>query len=136
ENLQRASSKGINWARSGGESSFISGAYYISVDGIQSVIRVLEQIERGKLNNISFFEGLACRCGCVGGALTIENNFIGKQRIYRRGAIVQKENDISTEKLNEYYNSGILHQKYPILPSPMLPLDPDIETAIKLAEQI
>ena len=26
EDLQRASSKGINWARSGGESSFISGS--------------------------------------------------------------------------------------------------------------
>ncbi len=136
EDLQRASSKGINWARSGGESSFISGACYIVVDGIQSVIRVLEQIERGKLDYVVFFEGLACRCGCVGGALNIENNFIAKQRIYRRTSVEKMENRISQEKLDEYYNSGILHQKNPILPRPMPPLDPNIEIAIKLADQI
>ena len=45
------------------------------------------------------------------------------------------ENRISQEKLDEYYNSGILHQN-PILPRPMPPLDPNSEIAIKLADQI
>ena len=42
ENLQTSSKAGINWARTGGESKFLTGVCYINVDGIQSVIRVLE----------------------------------------------------------------------------------------------
>ncbi len=136
EDLERASSKGISWAQTGGEASFISDSNYINVDGIQSVIKVLEEIERGKLKDISFFEGLACRGGCVGGALVVENNFIAKQRIYRRAKKSKKENPFTKEEIEQFYKSGILHQTSKILPRPMPPLDENINLAIEKAKRI
>lgn len=136
EKLQRSSSMGINWARTGGEGSFINDSNYINVDGIQSVIRVLEEIERGKLQDITFFEGLACRGGCVGGALVIENTFIAKQRIIRRADNTHRELFFNADEIEELYHSGVLHQAGPILPRPMEPLDKDIMIAIKKAEEI
>lgn len=136
ENLQRASKIGINWARTGGESKFINDACYINVDGIQSVIRVLEEIEREKLRDIAFFEGLACRGGCVGGALVVENNFIAKQRIHQIASQSKVENHFSQEEIDDFYNSGILHQTSALLPRLVPPLDDNIATAIKKAEEI
>lgn len=136
ENLQRSSKVGINWARTGGESKFLTGVCYINVDGIQSVIRVLEQIERGKLKDVDFFEGLACRGGCVGGALVAENNFIAKQRIYQMSTKSVLENDFSQEEIDDYYNSGILHISGELTPRMSPPLDDDISIAIKKAEKI
>lgn len=80
-NLQKASMIGIGWANTGGESIGTACENYISVDGIQNVIKVLEEIELGKLSDLDFFEGLACFGGCVGGPLTVENNFVAKNRI-------------------------------------------------------
>ncbi|MCR1899880.1 4Fe-4S binding protein [Irregularibacter muris] len=136
ENLQRASNIGISWARTGGESSFLNNSNYINVDGIQSVTRVLEEIERNKLKDIAFFEGLACRGGCVGGALTIENTFIAKQRINRRAENSKYENDFDPREIKKLYFSGILHHEGPILPRPMPPLDEKIAVAIQKAEEI
>ncbi len=136
ENLQRSSKIGINWARTGGESKFITDACYINVDGIQSVIRVLEEIEREKLRDIAFFEGLACRGGCVGGALVVENNFIAKQRIHQAATQSLSENNITEEEIDEFYNSGILHQTSAITPRLVPPLDDNIAIAIKKAEEI
>ena len=131
ENLQTSSKAGINWARTGGEIKFLTGVCYINVDGIQSVIRVLEQIERGKLKDVDFFEGTACRGGCVGGALVVENNFIAKQRIYQMSTKSIKENNFSQEEIDEYYNSGLLHITNEYTPRMSPPLDGDISVAIK-----
>lgn len=136
ENLQKASKMGINWARTGGESKFITDACYINVDGIQSVIRVLEEIERDKLRDIAFFEGLACRGGCVGGALVVENNFIAKQRIHQIASQSKAENHFTKEQIDEIYNSGILHQTGVLSPRLVPPLDDNIAIAIKKAEEI
>jgi len=51
------------------------------VDGIHNVIDVLEQLEMGKLPDIEFVEAQACIGGCVGGALTVLNPFIGRMNL-------------------------------------------------------
>jgi iron only hydrogenase large subunit-like protein len=72
---------GVAWANSGGESRAVGSENALSVDGIHNVIRVLEEVENGKLSDLEFFEGLACSGGCVGGALTFENAYVAKNRI-------------------------------------------------------
>jgi len=77
------SGKAIGWARSGGETFALGISDYISVDGIENVIRILDDIEDGRLTGIRFAELLSCTNGCVGGVLTIENPFIARNRIRR-----------------------------------------------------
>ncbi len=74
---------GIGWATSGGESAALLGESYIAVDGIENIIKVLEDIEDGKLPEVEFLEVNACTQGCVGGCLTVENPFAAKARIKR-----------------------------------------------------
>ena len=58
---------GIGWACCGGESAARLGQSYLAVDGIENCIRMLEEIEDGRLPEADFIELCACTQGCVGG---------------------------------------------------------------------
>lgn len=77
----RATSFGIGWARTGGEAGAVQQEESLAVDGIDNVIRVLEEIEDNRLPGLRFFEGMACFGGCIGGPLSFENPFIARNRI-------------------------------------------------------
>ena len=79
--LSEAGRIGIGWARSGGEATAIFNEDYLAADGIENVIRVLDQIETGNIPPLEFIELNACTGGCVGGVLTMQNPFIAKARL-------------------------------------------------------
>ena len=53
----------------------------MAVDGIDNVIRMLEEIEDGRLPEADFMELRACTQGCVGGCLNVENPFGARMRL-------------------------------------------------------
>ncbi len=79
--LSKSGMIGIGWAATGGEATAIFNEKYLAADGIENVIRVLDQIENGNIPHLEFVELNACTGGCVGGALTIQNPFIAKARL-------------------------------------------------------
>lgn len=83
ENLSDSGIIGVSWASSGGESSALLKDRYLAADGIENVIKVLEELEDEKLNDLEFIELNACAGGCVGGPLTVENPFVAKARLQR-----------------------------------------------------
>ncbi len=72
---------GIGWASSGGESSAVFNENYLAADGIDNVIRVLDQIENGNIPPLEFIELNACPGGCVGGVMAMQNPFIARARL-------------------------------------------------------
>ena len=79
--LSSAGILGLGWATSGGESAARLGERCVAVDGIENVIRMLEEIEDGRLPEADFLELSACTQGCVGGCFTVENPYGAKMRI-------------------------------------------------------
>ncbi len=72
---------GVGWATSGGESAAMLGEKYLAADGIENVIRVLEELEDEHIRDVDFIELNACSGGCVGGVLTVENPYVAQARI-------------------------------------------------------
>lgn len=72
---------GISWGRSGGEASGLFTENYLAADGIENVIRVLEDLEDQKFTNLKFVELNACNGGCVGGVLTVENPYVAEVKL-------------------------------------------------------
>ena len=72
---------GVSWATSGGEAAALFNDSYLAADGIENIIRVLDQIENGNIPQLEFVELNACTGGCVGGVLTVQNPFIAKARL-------------------------------------------------------
>ena len=122
---------GIGWGSSGGESAALLNDRYLAADGIENVIRVLEDLEDEKLSSVDFVELNACAGGCVGGVLTVENPYIARAKLKR----VRKYLPVSCNRGGD----GIPHQmKFDteIQYEPVLQLDEDITVALKKLGQI
>lgn len=74
---------GISWGRSGGEAGGLLTDSYLAADGIENVIKVLEDLEDQKFADLDFIELNACCGGCVGGTLTVENPYVAKAKLGR-----------------------------------------------------
>jgi iron only hydrogenase large subunit-like protein len=132
--LAHAGRKGIEWARSEGESDALGEKRSISVDGISNVIGVLEALENGKLTDLAYIEALACPAGCVGGPLTVENPYIAKNRLRNR-----EEN--ATEPVappRDYapFSFEELRWTEAVRAQNALVLDPDMLKALVMMEEI
>lgn len=84
EHLAEAGSIGMGWAESGGEAAgLVITENYLAADGMENIMRVLEDLEDEKYGDIDFVELSACAAGCVGGVLQVENPYIAKTKIER-----------------------------------------------------
>ncbi len=82
EKSTEAGCVGVSWAAAGGESTAVFNERYLAADGIENVIRVLDQIENSDFPELEFVELNACNGGCVGGVMTVANPYIAKARIH------------------------------------------------------
>ena len=118
ETLSQSGIIGIGWASSGGESSAVFNEHYLAADGIDNVIRVLDQIENGNIPQLEFVELNACTGGCVGGVLTMQNPFIAKARLQTlRRYLPVSQNFLSGEDskyIPDYYLFNELPEYLPI----------------------
>ncbi len=114
KSLCRTGLIGVGWAGSGGEATALFNDRYLAADGIENVIKVLDEIENGNIKNIEFLELNACSGGCVGGALNIVNPYISKARLQnlkrylpvsqnRIFGVLDSSADSSYEIPKEYY---------------------------------
>ncbi len=74
---------GIGWGVTGGEAGGLLTDNYLAADGIENVIKILEDLEDQKFDQLEFIELNACAGGCVGGVLTVENPFLAKVKLQR-----------------------------------------------------
>lgn len=131
--MRQGTGLGLGWSRAGGENQSIGADKHLSVDGIHNVIDILEDVERGKLVDISYIEAQACVGGCVGGVLTVENCFITRRRV-RRLALDGPTREATQEwiaQMAEGLAMDIFELEKSILPRPMLKLDENMVAAIQ-----
>jgi len=83
EDLGKSGRIGIGWGSTGGEAGALLTDNYLAADGIENVIRVLEDLEDQKFEHLEFVELNACAGGCVGGVLTVENPYLAKVKLKR-----------------------------------------------------
>ncbi|MGE5560836.1 MAG: [Fe-Fe] hydrogenase large subunit C-terminal domain-containing protein [Chloroflexota bacterium] len=135
--LQRASGPGLGWGRAGGECQAIGRGSLLQVDGIHSVIAVLEEVEKGKLQEVDYLEAQACVGGCIGGPLTVENPFIARVRLRTLAETLNGDTSDEARELGETgYRNGALRIRYEIEPRPVMKLDADVARAIAKMDRL
>ena len=135
ESVERATAYGIGWAASGGEVAAVCPERSLAVDGIENVIRVLEEIENNKLPDLVYFEGSACPGGCVGGPLTFENSYVARGAIR---ALMKGRERIHPDDQKDTGDLGNLplHTDKRITPNSAMRLDEDIAEAMRKMERM
>ncbi len=136
--ITRSTRQSLLWPITGGQGESLGIENYLAVDGIQEVIKVLEEIEMDKLEGLEFFEGMACIGGCAGGPLTIENSFIARSRM-KNLAKELPDRLYSEEEIKahvEMYKNGFIRLTEPIEPKAIMRLDNDIVKSMQKMEMI
>lgn len=123
---------GVGWATSGGESAAMLGDRYLAADGIENVIRVLEELEDERIRNVDFVELNACTGGCVGGVLTVENPYVAQARIHT----LRKYLPVSQNHLKDGVPGKMMWDKPLEYDENVLSLDKDINKAMEMMEEI
>ncbi len=110
EPLAKSGLIGVSWAIDGGESAALMSSHYLAADGIDDVIKVLEEIEDKKFKRLNFVELNACHAGCVGGVLNVKNPYMAKARtqILRKYLPVSLNHLDSDEIPNYFFNDSKL----------------------------
>ncbi|MFO7733501.1 MAG: [Fe-Fe] hydrogenase large subunit C-terminal domain-containing protein [Candidatus Aminicenantes bacterium] len=73
----------FHWGAPEGEFPSLSKEHYLPLQGLSDVIKVFNDIEKGKIRNIDFLECHACQGACIGGNLTVENLYVARTRNLR-----------------------------------------------------
>jgi iron only hydrogenase large subunit-like protein len=133
EHIQMASGKGIGWGKVGGQSIAMGIENYMAVDGIEELMKVLDKVESGRINDVDFLEGYACVTGCVGGPLNVENPFIAKSRI--RKLSNKFPSTVDTSKFDGV-DSSLFELTKEIEPLQVMKLDTDIKKALQKMTRI
>ena len=124
--LARTGRMGIGWGSSGGEAAAALKERYLAADGIENVIRVLEDLEDEKFYDLDFVELNACPGGCVGGVLTVENPYVARAKLKRiRKYRPVSCNHIDGEDLSAFFWDEAVEYE------PVLELDADFRTAME-----
>ncbi len=122
---------GVGWASSGGESTALLNDKYLAADGIENVIRVLEELEDEKIRELDFIELNACSGGCVGGVLCVENAYVAKARLQR----LRRYLPVSQNHIDGKIPNGMEWQKN-LLFTPVLKLSDDMNEALRMMAEI
>ena len=121
---------GVGWATSSGEAIAVCPENSLSVDGIPNVIRVLEEVENGKLNDLIYLECNACMGGCVGGPLAFENSYVARNAIRKLVDAmprVHPDSDVPPSMLTKYHTKN----NAPIQPNDAVRLDDNMAEAMR-----
>jgi len=100
---------GMNYALSGGLRFMMNNENGISVSGLNDVLFILEEIEKGKLHNVDFVEIDACPEGCIGGPMVVENTYIARTNVLNLINYFG-ETKIPIGKRNTYDNCDIIYE--------------------------
>lgn len=119
----RACGVGIGLAVIGGESAALGMEDCLAVSGVQETIRVLEEVESGRLDNIRYLECQICPDGCIGGPLTVQSRWLAKNSIYHLTQVYGMESKVDEAEVIRLYDQHRFEMEKRIVPSPIPPLD-------------
>ncbi len=133
EALSECGLTGISWGYTGGEATAILSTRYLAADGMENVIKILEEIEDDKLTDLEFVELGACASGCVGGCLTIENPYIARTRVRQ----LRKYKPVSCNRIRDFDFPVEKYQWDRLVEyAPVLQLDSDLQRAMQKMQEI
>ncbi len=125
---------GLGWAMAGGISRTLKLSNSIFVSGLPEILKVFNDMERGKLQHIDFIEAYSCPHGCIGGSLTVENLYVSYNKILKLIEELELRkigNCPDMREVRKKYSQGYFFKEHKLHPRPLKPLNDDLTIAIK-----
>jgi hypothetical protein len=121
---------GVAWAVRGGFSRGLPAENSLAVAGLGNVIRILDDIEKGRLQRYAFVECHACPEGCVSGPLTVENPYVARAKAIHLLQTEPPAPVLERAAVEARFAAGDFLLDSRFVAQPLRPLDEDISHAI------
>ena len=121
---------GVSWAFQGGLPRSLPSENTLSVAGLANVIRILDDVEKGRLGKYAYIECHACPEGCVSGCLTVENPYVARGKALQLSQQLTAGPAVERSEVERRYRKGEFKMDESVTPRPLRPLDADISKAI------
>jgi len=124
---------GLGWGMAGGVCRTLRLKNSLSVSGLNEILKVFDDIERGKLRHIDYIEAYSCLQGCVGGSLTVENLYNSYNKILKLIETLEYQKIKACPDIREIrrlYAENYFFKTGKLEPRPIKPLDTDLAAAI------
>ena len=99
-----------------GQRRNLPGFRYIPLTGLSNVIRVFDDVEKGKLRLVDFLECYACFGGCTNGNLTVDNFYVARSKLHRMVAELPEKSPVIEAEVEKRYPSENFFLKAPLKP--------------------
>jgi iron only hydrogenase large subunit-like protein len=97
------SSELLHWGAPEGEFPRLSREQYIPLTGLTDIMKVFDDIEKGRIRNVEFLECHACPGGCIGGNLTVQNLYVARgKNLYLRANMPKPGPEFEKEVARRY----------------------------------
>ncbi|MDY5969091.1 MAG: [Fe-Fe] hydrogenase large subunit C-terminal domain-containing protein [Bacteroidales bacterium] len=111
-----------------------------AVDGLESVMEILDKVENDELEGVDFLELRSCTLSCAGAALSIDNRFLSSERMYtraRKTATRERNGEMARDHEMDKYSEYLLNnvELEPVKARNAMALDPDIGKALEKMER-
>ncbi|MGD0099314.1 MAG: [Fe-Fe] hydrogenase large subunit C-terminal domain-containing protein [Acidobacteriota bacterium] len=124
------SAAGLGWAFLGNFPRSLPAENTLSVAGLPNVIRILDDVEKGRLRKYRYIECHACPEGCVGGCLTVENPYLARGKAIRLQQSLPAQCVVDRSEVEASYRKKEFLMDESLAGRPLCPLDEDISKAI------
>ncbi|NLT65994.1 MAG: 4Fe-4S binding protein [Acidobacteria bacterium] len=124
------SASGLSWAFLGRFPRSLPAENTLSVAGLPNVIRILDDMEKGRLRKYRYIECHACSEGCVGGCLTVENPYLARGKAIKLQQSLPAGCIADRHEVEAAYRRGEFLMDENLASRPLRPLDEDISKAI------
>jgi len=121
----------LGLALTGGLSYALKQGRYITVAQLPSIIKVIEDIEKGKIRSIDFLECYSCMGGCIGGPLTVDDLFVARSKLEKVIEMIGRENRNMDEVVDQVYVKGDYFFEQPLKPRHIEPEDLSITEQVQ-----
>jgi len=125
---------GVRWGITAAQ-TYESEGIRMSLEGLDQVTAVLEDLSLGKLPDVDFIEANACPGGCIGGCLTVQSRFQAQVNLYRNLKHLPAKPQLDMDHFQRLYDQQFYMMHHALQPRPSQPLDPDISRAMQLMKR-
>jgi len=119
------------WSVLGGLTRSIKRENWLSVSGLDHVMKILDDIENSRLRNVDFVEAFACMLGCIGGPFNVDNPYVSRMNNIKQRETYKSRLRVDIAEIDRKIEEGYYFLENPILPRPTKYFDTDLETSIK-----
>jgi Na+-translocating ferredoxin:NAD+ oxidoreductase RNF subunit RnfB len=124
------SASGLDWAFMGRFPRSLPAEDTLSVAGLPNVMRILDDIEKGRLRKYRYIECHACPEGCIGGCLTVENPYLARGKAIKLQQSLPAGCTVDRGEVEDSYRKRQYLMDENLTSRPLRPLDDDISRAI------